>query len=446
MKLKNYLVELLSNIIHDRLEELADIKNNIKQSEDYKKIEDLFSDVNNIVDVDNDELRKVLSSITDDETIDEIISNIDMIKIVVNGMNDGLDLSLDDSQKDLVRGVYDIVNNHREEIEEKNNKEKSYLEDFLSKCEQLSHEIGTGVVRNIDTLDEIFKENNVSLDDIVKAKFEILKNNSKNYNLQLDDKVKEEVKLRIILKKLDIDLESYTDIEKRILVSSGDAKNIEELVDYMVQNDIKLVSSNLFIILLLSNVSIFSNVCEISKKYDVELDKIFNLPGVFISAENKELLSNVINDNKDDEQFYIIGNLEYIGCYYERFVENISLLESNNISVNDCFNNNILSLIVPDMAKNITILSDLNLSNKDFSIVVINPYLATSISSFKECGLADYINSNPLRLTTSYYRLRQISSNIVFARKNGKIIFRSLSDKKNYWLAKDITRNSSEVI
>lgn len=446
MKLKNYLVELLSNIIHDRLEDLSNIKDSIKQSEDYKKIEDLFGDINKIVDVDDDELRKVLSSVTDNETIDEIISNIDMIKIVINGMNEGLDLSLDDSQKDLVQGVYDIVNSYRIEIEEKCSKEKSYLEDFLSKCEQLSHEIGTGVVRNIDTLDEIFKENDISKDDIIKAKFEILKNNSKNYNLQLDDKVKEEVKLRIVLKKLDIDLDSYTDIEKRILVSSGDVKNIEELVDYIVQNDIRLSSSNLFIILLLSDVSIFGNVYELSKKYNFELDKLFNIPGVFISANTKELLSNIVNDNKDDEQFYVINNLEYIGCYYERFVENISLLENNSISVNDCFNNNILSLIIPDMTKNITILSDLNLPNKDFSIVVINPYLATSISSFKECGLSDYINSNPLRLTTSYYRLRQISSNIVFARKNGKIIFRSFSDKKNYWLSKDITRNSSEVI
>ena len=104
-----------------------------------------------------------------------------------------------------------------------------------------------------------------------------------------------------------------------------------------------------------------------------------------------------------------------------------------------------LSLIVPDLSKNITILSDLSLSNKDFSIVVINPFLATSRSGFEECGLSDYINANPLRLTTSYYRLKSISANIVTARKNGQVIFRSLSDKKNYWLNKNITR-SSEVI
>ena len=98
------------------------------------------------------------------------------------------------------------------------------------------------------------------------------------------------------------------------------------------------------------------------------------------------------------------------------------------------------------MSKNITILSNLDLSSDIFSVVVINPFLATSISSFAECGLKEYLDNNPLRLTTSYYRLKYISSNIIRARKNGKTIFRSLSDKKHYWLTKDITRPSSEVI
>ena len=126
------------------------------------------------------------------------------------------------------------------------------------------------------------------------------------------------------------------------------------------------------------------------------------------------------------------------------FLENISVLEANNRSVSDCYKHNILSLIIPDLAKNIIILSDIKLSNKEFSIVVINPFLATSRSSFNECGLGEYLSENPLRLTTSYYRLRSISSNIVFARKNGQPIFRSLNDKKTYWLNKNITR-SSEV-
>ena len=113
MELKNYLVELLSNIINDKLKELSDSNKELKKSEDYLKIEEMFSDSSGVLMVDNDDLRRVLSDITDSDTVDGIISNVDMIKIVLNGENSGLELSLDDSQKDLIRGVYDIVSNYR---------------------------------------------------------------------------------------------------------------------------------------------------------------------------------------------------------------------------------------------------------------------------------------------------------------------------------------------
>jgi hypothetical protein len=175
----------------------------------------------------------------------------------------------------------------------------------------------------------------------------------------------------------------------------------------------------------------------------MNINILLNMPGVFVSKSVN--VSSILDGNRDDEEFYVIERFQYIVPSYELFIDNISLLEANNRSVSDCFKHNMLSLIVPDLYKNITILSDLSLNNKDFSIIVINPFLATSRSSFEECGLSDYISANPLRLTTSYYRLKSISSNIVAARKNGQVIFRSLSDKKNYWLTKNITR-SSEVI
>lgn len=448
MKLKNYLIELLSNIIHDKLEMLSETNENMKKTDEYKKVEDLFSDVNNIVDVDDEELKTVLLDITDSDTVDGIISNVDMIKIVLNGKNDGLDLSLDDSQTDLIKGVFEIVNNYRVELETKNMETRDYLENFISKCQGLSSEIGTGVVRDIDTLDEIFTENDVPIEDIVKCKFEILSNNNKNFNLNLDSKVKEEVDLRIILKKIDLDFDSYSDIEKRLIVNYSDISKISELVDYIFNNNLKFDSNQLFIIFLLSSVSILSGILEACNTYDMDINSLFTIPGVFVSNESKDLISDILSNNKDDNDYYIIENLQYINCLYEVFIDNISLLEANNISVSDCYKGNMLSLIVPDLSKNINILSGLKLSNKIFSIVVINPFLATSISSFKECGLGEYIELNPLRLTTSYYRLRDIASNIVDARKNGMIIFRSLSDKKNYWLAKSITtkKDVSEVI
>ena len=174
MKLKNYLVNLLSNIIHDRLQALSETKNDMKKTDDYKKVEELFSDINNVVDVDDKFLKEVLSSITDEDTVSGIISNVDMIKIVLKGKNDGLDLNVDSSQEELIKGVYEIVNNYRVELETKNKETRDYLENFISKCQSLSAEIGTGVVRDIDTLDEIFNENEVSIDDIIKSKYEIL--------------------------------------------------------------------------------------------------------------------------------------------------------------------------------------------------------------------------------------------------------------------------------
>ena len=448
MKLRNYLVDLLSNIIHDKLKLLADTKNDMKKIDEYKRIEDLFSDVNNIVNVSDDELRNVLLDVTDSDTVDGIISNVDMIRIVLNGKNSGLDLSLDDSQEDLIKGVYEIVNNYRLDLENKNSEVKEYLEDFISKCQGLSAEIGTGVVRDIDTLDEIFSENDVSLDDVINAKFEILRNNSKNYNLDLEGKVKEEVDLRIILKKIDVEIDSYSEIEKKLLITYGNIESIKSLIDFIFDNGLKFSNNSLFLVMLFSNVSILSSILDISKTYEMSMEDLFKIPGVFISSNTKDLISQVIDENCNDSDFYIIENLKYIGSYHETFVDNISLMESSNRNVSECFKNNILSLIVPDLSKNITILSDMQLSNRDFSVVVINPYLATSRSSFVECGLSEYLNSNPLRLTTSYYRLKNIASNIVSARKNGKIIFRSLSDKKNYWLAKNITRNDndSEVV
>jgi hypothetical protein len=447
MNFKNYLVGLLSNIIHEKLNLLSETKKDSSRTDEYKKVEDLFSDINNVVNVDNDELKKVLLDVTDSDTALGIISNVDMIKIVLNGQKNGLDISLEESQEDLIKSVYEIINNYRIDLEKKNDETKASLENFISKCESLSSEIGSGVVRDIDTLDEIFNDNDVSIDDIVKCKFEILRNNSKNYNVDLDGKVKEEVNLRIIFKKLDIDFDSYSDIEKKILVNNVDVVKVEELIDFMVSNNLKFSLSQIFILILFSNINILSNMFELSKTYDLDFDSLFVMPGVFISSDSKEFISRILDENKDDSLYYVIENYKYIGCYYETFVNNISLLEANNRSVSDCFNGNMLSLIVPDLSKNVTILSDMDISNKIFSIIVINPFLATSISSFKECGLGDYIDKNPLRLTTSYYRLKDISSNIIYARKNGKIIFRSLNDKKNYWLSKSITRkNDSGVI
>ncbi len=440
MELKNYLVEMLSNIIHDRLQMLSDIKDDIKKSEEFKKVEEMFSDVNNVVNVDDEELRNVLTVIADEDTANEIVSNIDMIKIVINGINEGLDLSLDDSQKDLIKGVYDTINNYCNDVEKKNGKTKAYLETFLSRCEELSQEIGTGVVRSIDVLDEIFKENDVPLEDVIKVKYEILRNNSKNYNMDLNGHVKEEVKLILSLKKVNIDLDSYSDFEKNALVSYADEKNVDDLINYIVSNDISVNQSVLFVLLLFSNVDILSSINDLASKYSLSYSELYKIPGIFISSDKNDLINNIISENSELEY------LRYIGCYYDIFVQNISILEENSINVSDCFSNNSLSLIIPDMKKNITILSSLNLDISVFSTVVINPFLATSISSFEECGLKDYILSNPLRLTTSYYRLKSISSNIISARKSGKVIFRSLSDKKNYWLTKDITRSSSEVI
>ncbi len=439
MELKNYLVELLSNIIHDRLQELSSIKEDIKKSEDYVKVKEMLSDVNNIVNVNDDELRNLLSVITDEDTVSEILSNIDMIRIVVNGINDGLDLSLDDSQKELVKGVYEIIDNYCSDLDKKNTETKAYLEDFLSKCEELSQEIGTGVVRNIDVLDEIFRENDVSLKDIIKVKYEILRNNSKNYNMDLDGHVKEEVKLRLSLKKINIDFDSYNESERNVLINYCNVSNADELIDYISSNNLSIDNSLLLILLLFSNVSNFKSIVDVSNKYNFNFTEFYKIPGVFIS---NEMSDNLVNVSSNDNFEY----LKYIGSYFELFNENITILEENNLSVGDIFNCNCLALIIPDISKNITILSSLDLPSEVFSVVVINPFLATSISSFEECGLKDYLSSNPLRLTTSYYRLRNIYSNIISARKNGKIIFRSLSDKKNYWLAKHITSDSSEVV
>lgn len=442
MELKNYLVDMLSNIIHDKLQMLSEIKSDIKKAEEYKKIEESFSDYKNILDVDNEVLRNTLSEITDSETADEIVSNIDMIKIVINGINDGLDLSLDDSQEELIKGIYDTINNYCNDVFKKNSDAKKHLEDFISKCGELSQEIGTGVVRSIDVLDEIFKENEVPLDDVIKVKYEILRNNSKNYNMDLNGHVKEEVKLRLALKSIDIDLDSFSDSEKSVLVSYVDTNNIQEISDYIVSNNINVNKSLLFILFLFSSLSNLKEVMDFSSKYNLNFSDIYKIPGIFISKDKLDLISTIVSENDDE----FISSLKYIGCYFELFKDNISILESNNMDVSLIFNSNPLSLIVPDMSKNITVLSSLNLSNDIFSIVVINPFLATSLSSFSECGLKEYLDNNPLRLTTSYYRLKSISSNIIRARKNGKIIFRSLSDKKNYWLTKDITHPSSEVI
>lgn len=443
MELKNYLIDLLSGIIQDRLALLNDTKNNIKKALEFKVVEEMFSDINNVVNINNDELRKVLSEITDNDTIDGIISNIEMIKIVENGISNGLDLSLDDSQVALINGVYELVSNYRNELENNNIKVKESLEDFISKCERLSNDIGTGVVRDIDTLNEIFEIGSVSKEDIVNAKFEILKNNSKNYNLNLDGKVKEEIDLRITLKQLNVELDSYSDIIKRLLVSYVDIDKCKALVSYLIDNNIILKQNELFIVLLLSNVDIVSNLYGLCQKYEFEFNSLFKIPGVFVSIDSKDYVLNIINENVNDQEFYNIDYITNIGFYYENFIKNVSLLEKYGKNVSECFKSNILSLIIPDMEKNITILEGIDLDIKQFSIIVINPYLATSKSSFNECGLGEYIRNNPLRLCTSYFRLRNIASNIVDARKNGKIIFRSLSDKKNYWLAKNITVGSN---
>lgn len=437
------LVEVLSNILNEKLQELSLSNAELKKSQEYLKVEEVFSDSSNLLDVDDDFLRTVLSDITDEETVDGIISNVDMIKIVLKGQEEGLDLSLDKGQEDLIQGVYDIVNNHRVNIETKNTETREYLEDFISKCRDLSGEIGTGVIRSVDVLDSVLSESDVPIEDIVKCKFDILRSNSNNYNLNIDSKAKEEVDLRISFKKLGVDIDSYSELEKNILVNYGDVDNINSLVDYISSIDFDLSLRNLFILLLFSNVSNVSSVYEICEKYGLNFSRLFVIPGVFISS--LDLLSRIISENREDPLYSNIEYLEFIGSSFDVFMNNISLLSNGNKSIKTCFEINILSFIIPDMAKNIVILEELALPDKEFSVVIINPFLATSISSFNDIGLGEYIKANPMRLTTSYSRFREINVRIVDARKNGKVIFRSLSDKKNYWFSRSITCGDSEV-
>jgi len=443
MELKNYLINLLSGIIQDRLAMLNDAKKTIKKANEFKKVEAYFTDASNIVNVDEEELRKVLTEITDEDTIDGIISNIQMIKIVEAGIADGLDLSLDDSQIALIDGVYELVNNYISELEDKNREIKKSLEDFILKCERLSNDISTGVVRDLDTLNEIFIANDVALEDIVKSKYEILKNNNKNYNLNLDSKVKEEIDLRINLNQIGLELDSFSNLEKDLLISNVNILESRNLLDLIESSQLVLKPSELFILLLFSNYEIVSNLIDISNKYSLEFLEFFRIPGIFVN--DKSLIENIVNEYSGNEEYYTIKYIENIGCDYDNFVKNIDLMSYKGYDVTKCFKSNILAFVIPDMEKNITILEGMNLTIEEFSVVVINPYLATSKSSFNECGLGEYLKNNPLRLCTSYFRLKSIASNIVDARKNGKIIFRSLSDKKNYWLAKSITKGE-EVI
>lgn len=445
MEFKNYLIELLSTIVEEKLTLLNETKANIEKVEEFKKVEELFTDINNIVNIDNEELKLILSQVTDDDTIDGIISNIEMIKIVEKGISSGLDLTLDESQIALIDGVYTLVNAYRVELENKNLTIKKELEEFITKCEQICNEVSTGVVKDMNTLNEIFNVGQVSLEDSIKAKFQILKNNNKNYNMNLDDKVKEELDIRLFLKNINFDFDSFANIEKQIIINNCEIDKCKLIMDFIINNNINLNKKNLLILLLLSDVNILSSIVGLSIKYQFEFNDLFKIPGVFVYKEKDDFISQLVNEYKDNEEYENIKFLEFVNGYYEIFVNNINLLEKFGKNVYECYKNNILSLIIPDMEKNLTILEEINLDSNIFSVVVINPYLATSKSSFEECGLGEYLKNNPLRLCTSYFRIKNISQNIIKARKNGDIIFRSLSDKKNYWLAKNITHNNDEL-
>ncbi|MBP3920190.1 MAG: hypothetical protein J6D28_01350 [Bacilli bacterium] len=444
MEIKNNLIEMLSNIIHDKMNQLKQSQDNIEKSNKIKEIEEMLNE-SEINKIDDNKLKETLKEITDMDTIESIISNIDMIKIVINGINNGLELSLDESQLALISGVQELISNYRNELDETNIEKRQKLEEFIANCEQLSTEISSGVIRDIKTLDQILNESDIPINDIIDIKFDILKNNNNNYNLNLNGKVKEEVDIRITLKNIDIDLDTFSDIEKNILVNYSNIDNIIEITNYIKENNLNIKKNDILYILLFSNKDILSNIYNICNEYKLEFENMFKIPGTFISEENKEKISTMLNETKDNQEYYMISYLENIGAYYEKFITNITQLKNNNFNIKECFENNILIFVIPDIEKNITILSDMNLNNKDFSTIVINPYLATSRSSFNECGLKEYLTNNPIRLTTSYYRLKNIAANIVEARKNGGIIFRSLSDKKNYWLAKNITHNKRVI-
>ena len=54
MELKNYLINLLSGIIQDRLAMLNDAKKTIKKANEFKKVESYFTEASNIVNVDEE--------------------------------------------------------------------------------------------------------------------------------------------------------------------------------------------------------------------------------------------------------------------------------------------------------------------------------------------------------------------------------------------------------
>lgn len=420
------LINILKNAINDKKNDVKDYNNRLDQnlSRKMQLMDTLKQDVNEITKLDMNELNEIVTLFPiPEEDKASLKKELDIIKALLTlNQTEKTNYTLLPNQLEAVTKFIEYL----EEYIEKKNIEKQSIDpeynhimvltnkykDLLSKLKKPNN---TELISDIDTVLQLFQENNIGEDEKQAILLSLIK-----YNQEIIEKKETEInnqglgitgsELKFIFTRYGY---NFYKLEKKYqlkLKKEGNRKNIEE-VFYAMQKEgfskLNEESSGLILstLLLASTKESITTITSLAQKRGINITTIEKLVSAYIPNE-------YIYDGK-----YRIGRKE-------DFQKNVSLLVEHGISIPYVAEKEkeILILTNKRLQENLEWLERYGLYSEETQTSLLDDFLSALKSPYIPEMIDIWIESHPLGLRYIKNNLTALSTNI----ETNKLLFHKL--------------------
>lgn len=420
------LINILKNAINDKKNDVKDYNNRLDQnlSRKMQLMDTLKQDVNEITKLDMNELNEIVTLFPiPEEDKASLKKELDIIKALLTlNQTEKTNYTLLPNQLEAVTNFIEYL----EEYIEKKNIEKQSIDpeynhimvltnkykDLLSKLKKPNN---TELISDIDTVLQLFQENNIGEDEKQAILLSLIK-----YNQEIIEKKETEInnqglgitdsELKFIFARYGY---NFYKLEKKYqlkLKKEGNRKNIEE-VFYAMQKEgfskLNEESSGLILstLLLASTKESITTITSLAQKRGINITTIEKLVSAYIPNE-------YIYDGK-----YRIGRKE-------DFQKNVSLLVEHGISIPYVAEKEkeILILTNKRLQENLEWLERYGLYSEETETSLLDDFLSALKSPYIPEMIDIWIESHPLGLRYIKNNLTALSTNI----ETNKLLFHKL--------------------
>ena len=420
------LINILKNAINDKKNDVKDYNNRLDQnlSRKMQLMDNLKQDVNEITKLDMNELNEIVTLFPiPEEDKASLKKELDIIKALLTlNQTEKTNYTLLPNQLEAVTKFIEYL----EEYIEKKNIEKQSIDpeynhimvltnkykDLLSKLKKPNN---TELISDIDTVLQLFQENNIGEDEKQAILLSLIK-----YNQEIIEKKETEInnqglgitgsELKFIFTRYGY---NFYKLEKKYqlkLKKEGNRKNIEE-VFYAMQKEgfskFNEESSGLILstLLLASTKESITTITSLAQKRGINITTIEKLVSAYIPNE-------YIYDGK-----YRIGRKE-------DFQKNVSLLVEHGISIPYVAEKEkeILILTNKRLQENLEWLERYGLYSEETQTSLLDDFLSALKSPYIPEMIDIWIESHPLGLRYIKNNLTALSTNI----ETNKLLFHKL--------------------